>query len=68
MKLVKIEKIVNDREMECWVNPEKIVYINSVQVKNGRDIYYLHLEDDVLLRIPEHTFNLLVNNLIEGMQ
>lgn len=64
---MRLIKIVNDREMECWINPEKIVYINSVQVKNGRDIYYLHLEDDVLIKIPEHIFNLLTNNPIEDV-
>lgn len=66
MRLIKIKKIINNENTECWINPEKIVCVDLVKRVNGV-IYFLYLEDDTFFRIPEGTFNLLVNNLLEGM-
>lgn len=66
MRLIKIKKITDNKEVECWINPEKIVYVDLVKGMNGA-AHYLHLDDDNFFRIPEGTFNLLVNNLLEGM-
>ena len=66
MRLIKIKKIINNENTECWINPEKIVCVDLVKRVNGV-IYFLYLEDDIFFRIPEETFNLLVNNLLEGM-
>lgn len=66
MRLIKVKKIIDNEDTECWINPEKIVCVDLVKRVDGV-IYYLYLEDDIFFRIPEGTFNFLVNNLLEGM-
>lgn len=65
MNLIRVEKIIGNKERECYINPEKIIQIDIIDRKDGEK-FFLYLENDTILMITKESYATLMSTIIGG--